>query len=284
MKKWMLILVIVVLIIGIAAAVFLSVRNDEAHAPRREMLNDDGERFYRKLDDSQIKSIIMRYAVMDHISWVRDIEKVTGWLKKLEFTECEGSYEEYLSHAVTISVRMKDDTEEEIMLCGPFLVKDGVTYRGDGKAYRALAEYAQELWNKKTPPWLKIVCGETEVYAMHGSSSWHEDMGNGEIAYSEGDSLHPLLSKETLSERKLIADAPVVVLDFTVEPDVIEEVVCWSDAHWENPDAPEEPVNFKDCEIELKPGGYIYLVSAQWYNEKNGGTAWYAFYADYSSP
>ena len=70
------------------------------------------------------------------------------------------------------------------------------------------------------------------------------------------------------------------ILRFTENPDAILSIHCWSEDHWTDTDAGSESVAVDGYEIELKPGGYIYEVVAEWSTEKNGygGIAYYSFY------
>ncbi len=69
-------------------------------------------------------------------------------------------------------------------------------------------------------------------------------------------------------------------LNFAVKPSSILNIQCWNDNHWNNHDASSENITFDRYEIELKPGGYIYEVVAEWDTEKSGygGIAHYYFY------
>ena len=70
------------------------------------------------------------------------------------------------------------------------------------------------------------------------------------------------------------------VLRFKEDPDHILSVCCWSDAYWSDPEAEGEDLDVNGNEIELKSGGYIYEVTAEWDTGKSGygGTAHYSFY------
>lgn len=59
-----------------------------------------------------------------------------------------------------------------------------------------------------------------------------------------------------------------LIIDFDKNPDNILEVVCWSDKAWEGEEVETEFVNFNSREIELKKGGYIYKITAEW-NDKS---------------
>ena len=70
------------------------------------------------------------------------------------------------------------------------------------------------------------------------------------------------------------------VLRFQEDPDEILGVQCWSEERRGDPEAVGESVVANGYEIELKPGGYIYEVTAEWDAEKSGygGIAHYCFY------
>ena len=94
----------------------------------------------------------------------------------------------------------------------------------------------------------------------------------------EADSAHPLDCADLLEQ--IETTETNAFLSFGEEPDTILSVRCWSDEHWSEPTADSENISVNGNEIELKVGGYIYEVTAEWNTGKSGygGIAHYSFY------
>ncbi len=127
------------------------------------------------------------------------------------------------------------------------------------------------------PPVLSVVSDETVMDALLGSYSWQKRNADGTSVSVEADSAHPLDCQDLLSPLETTDIS--AALDFTKEPDAILSVRCWSDEHWSDLDAESEEVTVDGNVMELKKGGYIYEVIAQWGAESGyGGTAHYYVY------
>ena len=95
----------------------------------------------------------------------------------------------------------------------------------------------------------------------------------------EADAMPEIFRKVAEAKRLLETGEETAALRFQAEPDSIVDVRCWSDAHWSDPDAEAEPCALDGNTLQLKPGGYIYEVTARWDDSQgSGGTACYAFY------
>ena len=98
----------------------------------------------------------------------------------------------------------------------------------------------------------------------------------------ECDSRLPLQAQKYLPRFSLPPSSqnPVeAVLQFGTIPDEVR-VRCWSAAYWDIITAESEDLSVTDNTIELKDGGYIYEIIANWNNSLwYGGTASYSFYA-----
>lgn len=128
------------------------------------------------------------------------------------------------------------------------------------------------------PPALTVVSDETSVAALLGTYSWQQRNIDGTITDIRADSPHPLDCRDLLSPPLETAEA-TAALRFTQNPDKIVSIQCWSDSYWSMPSADGENIIFNGNTIELKSGGYIYEVVAQWDTDSGyGGTAHYSFY------
>lgn len=119
----------------------------------------------------------------------------------------------------------------------------------------------------KSPPKLVVKCSDGSVSVILGTYSW-QYMNTGVTA----DAIHPL---DYNNYKILETTDTAAVLDFEKDPDSILNVVCWSDTFLSSSDAESEKVDFQNNTIQLKPGGYIYQVAAEW---DTSGTAYYSFY------
>lgn len=128
----------------------------------------------------------------------------------------------------------------------------------------------------KEPPQLTVICGADQITALTGTTSWTYQNTNGTSSGFVADSMHPLQTQNWLTPLETTEAA--AELFFTCQPDELT-VRCWSDACWNDVDAPDEAVEADGFQIILKPGGYIYEVTGKWTSiEEFGGTVHYIFY------
>lgn len=182
---------------------------------------------------------------------------------------------------------MSDGTQTSIMAYNPFLVIDGTGYRTKYEPCEALNSYANRLLNEEDaniileePPALAVISDNTSIMALPGSYSWQKTEADGMTTSSQADSAHPLDCKDLLLQFETTEQT--AVLNFTEEPDRLLSARCWSDEYWGVLSADSEDVDMDGNKMILKPGGYIYEVSAEWDADNGyGGTAQYSFYVDY---
>ena len=137
------------------------------------------------------------------------------------------------------------------------------------------------------PPALTVVNGESSIKVKSGSYSWTVMGENGSAASSIACGAHPLDLREYLEELELETDC-TAYLRFESSPDKVS-AHCWSVECWGDTGAEAEPVDVavrelldggssRDYILQLKSGGYIYEVTAEWSRfEKYRGTASYCF-------
>lgn len=132
------------------------------------------------------------------------------------------------------------------------------------------------------PPALTVHTWNGSITALRGTSSWLYAKGDGVWSGMECDSMLPLQAQKYLPRFSLPPSSqnPVeAVLQFGTIPDEVR-VRCWSAAYWDIITAESEDLSVTDNTIELKDGGYIYEIIANWNNSLwYGGTASYSFYA-----
>ena len=127
------------------------------------------------------------------------------------------------------------------------------------------------------PPALTVVSGQTAMDALPGTYSWKVKNADGTFTELRADSAHPLDCKDRLP--LLETAETTATLRFPEEPDSIVSVQCWSDEHWSDLTANSEAVTVDGSTMELKSGGYIYEIVAQWDTKSGyGGTAHYSVY------
>ncbi len=134
------------------------------------------------------------------------------------------------------------------------------------------------------PPKLTVISDETAFDALLGTYSWtyslNKRISNETSTCIEADSDHPLNCKDWFL--KFETAEKTATLNFAENPDAILRIQCWSEEHWGNLRATGENVTFDGYEIELKPGGYIYEVTAEWNKSGYRGRAYYSFYVNSS--
>ncbi len=128
------------------------------------------------------------------------------------------------------------------------------------------------------PPVLSLTWSSGSADVSRGSYSWNYAVRNGMWAGTCADSMHPLQAKDYI--QPLYLDGTYAKLSFESMPDKLS-VSCWADSEWENLQAESEEVVFNGIDLELKNGGYIYWITAEWFNDGGDfyGTSEYYFYA-----
>ncbi len=269
--------VLCLLLSGIA--VFAAVRNGRVPSVQRP---------YRDLRASEITFAAVRLTPPDKTVRIVECRELADYLKEVVIYQRDNSYKEYSGQAVTFMLTLEDGTQAEIMAYNPFLVIDGVGYKTKYEPCEALSNYANRLLNEENapvildePPALAVVSAETSAGALLGTYSWQSSSHDGEVLGMEADSAHPLDCREQMV--CLDTTEETALLQFQEPPDGAVNVRCWSDAHWSKPSAESEAVTVRGDEIQLKKGGYIYEVLAEWETKGGcgGGTASYSFYIKY---
>ena len=244
-----------------------------------------GTKPYQDLSAAEISFATVLLQPPDKTIQVEELDTLLALLQDLVIYEEDNSYTEYAGQAVTIQLTMSDGTQTSITAYNPFLIIDGVGYRTEYEPCEALNGYANELLDSEDavvvleqPPALTVVSDETSVAALLGTYSWQQKNTDGTLTHVLADSPHPLDCRDLLSPPLETAEA-TATLRFTQNPDKIVSIRCWSDSYWSMPSADGENMIFSGNTIELKSGGYIYEVVAQWDTDSGyGGTAHYSFY------
>jgi len=129
----------------------------------------------------------------------------------------------------------------------------------------------------KTPPKLEIIHDGGVLEALRGTSTWNYANGDGTWSCLCMDAMHPLQMEEHL--QPVSCGDSHVRLAFESNPDSVS-VRCWRDSQWEKTNDPGETVEYRNGNVNLKNGGWIYEVTALWNDdgETYHGTATYVFY------
>lgn len=266
--KRLIIAFICVLVLGIIVFVFSS-----------------GRKPFKGMEPSEIESATVRLTPPDKTILITEIEELTNYLNDVVVYNKDNSFTEYSGQGVTFVLTMADGTQTEIMAYNPFLVIDGVGYKTKYEPCEALNRYANRLLNEgdsmiilEKPPALDVISDNTCSGTLLGTYSWQCKNNDGTFTNREADSAHPLDCADLLHQFETTETN--AFLRFAEEPDTILSVRCWSDEHWSDAAADSENVSVNGSEIELKAGGYIYEVIAEWNTEKSGygGIAHYCFY------
>ncbi len=240
---------------------------------------------FENLNASDIASATVQLTPPDKTIQIVETEELAALLRDVTIYEKDNSYRDYCGRAATFSLTLKDGSCTKIMEYNPFLVIDGVGYRTEYEPCEALNQYANELLNdedsifiSEEPPALTVVSDQTACGALLGAYSWQKNNGDGTVTATEADSAHPLDCKDLLP--LLETSEPTAVLEFSWEPDIVK-VRCFNDEHWGNTDAESEDVTVNGNVMTLKPGAYIYEITAEWGTESGyGGTVTYSAYLE----
>lgn len=240
---------------------------------------------FENLNASDIASATVQLTPPDKTIQIVETEELAALLRDVTIYEKDNSYRDYCGQAATFSLTLKDGSCTKIMEYNPFLVIDGVGYRTEYEPCEALNQYANELLNdedsifiSEEPPALTVVSDQTACGALLGAYSWQKNNGDGTVTATEADSAHPLDCKDLLP--LLETTEGTATLRFSWEPDAVS-VRCWSDEHWADASAESEDVEVSGNVMTLKPGAYIYEITARWNtNNEYGGTASYSAYLE----
>lgn len=140
------------------------------------------------------------------------------------------------------------------------------------------------------PPELVIVCNGEQITALKGTYSWEYKNEDGTCTGIEADSMHPLESKEYMSELPLAyscisaIDAFKAYLQFDIAPDDIEirywSTDCWNEFTAESKELDiqaetglEDGMNTTSHSAKLLEGNYIYEVIAKWSSSEEYGNS-----------
>lgn len=249
-----------------------------------------GRKPYKDLEAAQIVFAAVQLSPPDKTIQITETKELVDLLKDVVVYNKDNSYTDYSGQGVTFTLVMIDGTQTSIMEYNPFLVIDGVGYKTKYEPCEALNHYANRLLEEEdamiileNPPKLDVISGNVCNDTLLGTYSWQCKNNDGTFTNTEADSAHPLECGDLLTPFETTETN--AFLRFGEEPDAILSVRCWSDEHWSDPSADSENVSVNGNKIEIKTGGYIYEVIAEWNTEKSGygGIAHYYFYIQVSS-
>lgn len=244
-----------------------------------------GKKPFQDMEPAEIVSATVRVTPPDTTIQIVDIEELTGYLNEVVLYREDNSYTEYSGQGVVFTLVLSDGTQTEVMAYNPFFVINGVGYRTKYEPCQALNAYANRLLKDENasivleePPGLTVISDETAFDTLLGTYVWQKRNSDGTSTVTQTDSPHPLDCENWIP--KFETSKTTAALEFAENPDSILNIQCWNEKQWNNHDADSETIAIDGYEIELKPGGYIYEVVAEWDAEKNGygGTAHYYFY------
>ena len=244
-----------------------------------------GKKPFKDLEPSEIVSATVRLTPPDTTIQIEEIEELTGYLNDVVIYNEDNSYTEYSGQGVIFTLKLSDGTQTEVMGYNPFFVIDGVGYKTKYEPCQALSAYANRLLNDENaniileaPPRLTVISDETAFDTLLGAYVWQKRNSDGTSTETQTDSPHPLDCESLLF--KYETSETTAALNFSENPSSILNIQCWNEKYWNNHDASGENITIDSYEIELKPGGYIYEVVAEWDTKKSGygGIAHYYFY------
>lgn len=113
----------------------------------------------------------------------------------------------------------------------------------------------------EVPPELTVTAREASCTALRGGWSWNYQLEDGSYSGAIADSVHPLEAREITPV--LETSEPEAALTFALEPDAVA-ARRWPEEAWGDADAPGEDVSLEGDTLPLRPGGWLYQVSASW--------------------
>ena len=113
----------------------------------------------------------------------------------------------------------------------------------------------------EVPPELTVTAGEASCTALRGGWSWNYQLEDGSYSGAIADSVHPLEAREITPVLEI--PEPEAALTFALEPDAVA-ARCWPEEAWGDANAPGEDVSLDGDTLPLRPGGWLYQVSASW--------------------
>ena len=244
-----------------------------------------GRRPYRGLDAAQIAFAKVRVSPPDAAVEIMEIPELAGYLGDLVtyYRDLSCNSSAYCGQSCVFTLTMADGSQTEIMVFYPFLVIDGAAYRAKYEPCEALNRYANRLMESRganrlleEPPSLAVVSDSTSCGAVLGTYSWRKKNPDGASVGISSDRAQPPARAELLPFE---TPEPTAELRFTEAPDRILGVCRWRAEDWEEASTDSEDVPVKGSILTLKPGGYIYKVTAEWDAGNGwGGTADYFIY------
>jgi len=244
-----------------------------------------GKKPFQDMEPAEIVSATVRVTPPDTTVQIVDIEELAGYLNEVVLYREDNSYTEYSGQGVIFTLKLSDGTQTEVMGYNPFFVVDGVVYKTKYEPCQALNAYANRLLKDENasivleePPGLTVISDETAFDTLLGTYVWQKRNSDGTSTVTQTDSPHPLDCENWIP--KFETSETTAALEFAENPDSILNIQCWNEKHWNDHDASSENIDIDSYEIELKPGGYIYEVVAEWDTKKSGygGIAHYYFY------
>jgi len=132
----------------------------------------------------------------------------------------------------------------------------------------------------KSPPALTVRCGEEQIEALMGTTSWTYRNADGTGQGFQADSSHPLESKAYMTPLVLssVGESAIAFLHWDPLPDKVT-IRCFDGDSFGQYDAEGETIPVSANQIELKTGAFVYEVIAEWnLSHTWGGTVHYGFY------
>lgn len=241
-----------------------------------------GEKPYQDLDAARIASAKVLVAPPDTAVEIADTRELAQYLRDIVIYDRERSFEgsACCGQSCVFTLTMTDGTQTEITESYPFLVIDGTAYKVKYEPCEALNRYANGLLESgsanvilEEPPCMAVKSDRTSSEAVLGTYSWQKKAADGTSFVALADcaqlpgrgDLPPFETSEATAE-----------LWFKEAPDRISSARCWCA---EEDAADSEAVPVRGSTLTLKPGGYIYEITAEWdAGNGYGGTASYFIY------
>ncbi len=126
-RKWILILVVVILFSGTAA------------------IAAAGKRPFKNLNAQKIASASVWLGPPDQTMKISDLQTLAHLLQQVRVYRRDDSYDQYAGQTCVFEIQYTDGTQLKVAAFNPFIIIDGKGYRCDYESCEALNRFANEL-------------------------------------------------------------------------------------------------------------------------------------------
>ncbi len=229
-----------------------------------------GSRPFKKLFADDIVFAKVKLAPPDIVLEVKDTKYLTECLNNTIIYKKDNSWRDSSGQAVKFTLFLKDGKEISVMPFGDYLIIDGQGYRCKYSETAELADFANELLEKKqdialleNPPDMDVISDNTCISTDLGRYKWQRRASYFEEGLAETNSSEFDLSEYLNNQGEIpMLDTASFTgeLRFKIQPDRISSLTAYDLESKEMAGTVEMTGNF----FNIKDGKYLYEVKASW--------------------